>query len=179
MKRKTPKDPDKTRNILQALQTSQNPRAKGGMVKTSIWLPSEMLDWLKEEASKRAIGMADEIRRRLLLSFSAEQEPRDERTELLLSLISQAAKILAADEPWYVTPFASETFQAAISNLISETAKPLAGDYEKRQTKLQDRYGADAKPETIGPVIAHAVSVDRATKILTEVAERAESYRKG
>ena len=170
MKRKTQKDMKKTRSLLQAPQTSQNPRAKASMAKTSIWLPGEMLDWVKVEAAKGGLGMADEIRRRLLLSFSADREPRDEYTALLLNLIGHAAKILAADEPWHATRNARETFQAAINNLILEISKFIGCD--ANQSKLQDKYGAGATPETIGAVIAHAVLVDRATEALRKLGEK-------
>jgi hypothetical protein len=180
MKRKAPKERETDRDFLQAVQMIQNPRVKGGMAKTSIWLPSEMLNWLKEEAAKRDTGMADEIRRRLLLSFSAEQEPRDEYTELLLDLIRRAAKILAADEPWHDTLMANKTFLAAITKLLWQVSDLIRGD--AKVSKLQERYGADAKPETIGPIIAHAVFVDGAKEIFRQLAENrnlAESQKQG
>jgi hypothetical protein len=180
MKRKAPKERETDRDFLQAVQMIQNPRVKGGMAKTSIWLPSEMLNWLKEEAAKRDTGMADEIRRRLLISFSAEQEPRDPYTELLLKLIERAARILAADEPWHATRMARETLQAAINNLLWEISRFSGRDVNV--SKLQDRYGADAKPETIGPIVAHAVFVDGAKEIFRELAENrklAESQKQG
>ena len=88
----------------------------------------------------------------------------------VLDLVGHAAKILAADEPWHATRMARETFQAAINNLLLEISKFSGGD--AHQSKLRDKYGAGATPETIGAVIAHAVLVDRAREALATLGEK-------
>ena len=143
-------------------------RETKNMIQTALWLPRDMHERLKELGGERGLG--DEVRRRLQASFRAGHEGDDGYTVLLLDLIGHAAKILGADEQWHVTRPARRLSEAAISNLLVEISKFSGGDVN--QSKLQDKYGANAKPDTIGQVIAHAVLVDRATEALRELGEK-------
>lgn len=136
-------------------------RETKNMIQTALWLPRDMHEQLKSAGGERGLG--DEIRRRLLVSFAAEQKPREAYTDLLLGLIEWISQNLASDEPWYATEFARDTFQEAIKSVVLELYSHAGGEGE---SKLQARYGRDAKPQTIGPVIGHAAFVANAEEEL-------------
>src|SRR6185437_12295097 len=98
--------------------------------------------------------------------FGDQEKPGDAFTGLLVDLIERVAQNLARDEPWYVTEFARATFGAAIIDLIAELSQFGGTVASSPQSNLQSRYGQDAKPQTIGPIIAHAVFVEHAQDVL-------------
>lgn len=148
------------------MRKRKSTRETKNMIQTALWLPREMHDQLKKAGGERGFG--EEIRRRLLASFSVEQSHGDQRTDLLLGLIKRVALNLSLDEEWWANRFAFNVFRAAINELLSDltTADP------PRETiaKLQTRYGADEKPETIGRILARAVLVENAKEGLRRFA---------
>jgi hypothetical protein len=120
------------------------------MIQTALWLPRGMHEKLKKAGGERGLG--DEIRRRLQNSFDAEQLPRDPITDGLLYAIKQIEGNL--DEPWHANRFAYDVFKAAIKELLSDYQQSIEAQ-PGTDTKFQTKYGPDAKPDTIGRILAH------------------------
>ena len=117
------------------------------MIQTALWLPRGMHEKLGKAGGARKLG--DEIRRRLKKSFDAEQLPRDPFTGELLDAIKQIEGNL--DESWHKNPFVYDVFKEAINRLLSNY-QPEA--QPQTESKLQTKYGAGVKPETIGQILA-------------------------
>ena len=80
------------------MKKRKSTRETKNMIQTALWLPRDMHEKLKQAGGERGLG--DEIRRRLQVTFGAEQRPRDKLTDLLLDLIKQIALNLSLDEAW-------------------------------------------------------------------------------
>jgi hypothetical protein len=141
-------------------------RETKNMIQTALWLPRDMHEQLTKDAGERGLG--DEIRRRLQVSFGVEQRPRDPVTDLLLDLINRIALTLSLDEEWWANRFAFEVFKTAINELLSELISKigLSEPQPGATTKLQTRYGPDAKSETIGRILARAAFAENAQEQL-------------
>jgi hypothetical protein len=150
------------------MRKRKSTRETKNMIQTALWLPRDVHEKLKKEGGERGLG--EEIRRRLEISFGAEQETRDELTDLLLDLIKKIAlKISHHGEQWWCNHLAFDVLKAAINSLLSDLISALHPREEalpETMARLQSEYGPDAKPESIGPKLAHAVLVENATKAL-------------
>ena len=58
------------------MKKRKSTRETKNMIQTALWLPLDMHEKLKKAGGERGLG--DEIRRRLQVSFDAEQLPSDE-----------------------------------------------------------------------------------------------------
>jgi hypothetical protein len=141
-------------------------RETKSMIQTALWLPRDMHEQLKKDGGERGLG--DEIRRRLQVSFGVDPSPGDPATNVLLDQIKRIALNLSHDEEWWSDRFAFDVFKTAINELLSEIASTVGTNQSQpgTETKLQTRYGPDAKPETIGRILAHAAFVENAQEVL-------------
>jgi hypothetical protein len=122
------------------------------MIQTAVWLPRDMHERLKNEGAGRE-GLGEEIRRRIQMSFDAEEKTgRDEITLELLDEIGQAAIASSTEGRWYTNRFTFNVFKAAADALISRL-EPNS-EAPGMTTRLQKLYGSDAKAETVGRVLA-------------------------
>jgi len=93
-----------------------------GMVQTTIWLPQQMHQRLKEIGG--AGGASEEIRRRLEASFEAEKAPKNPKNMQLLEAIAFVAEKAEWDfGNWSQDPFAFETLKTAL-DLWLTTQRP-------------------------------------------------------
>ena len=123
-------------------------RETKNMIQTALWLPRDVHERLTQQGAEGG-GLGDEIRRRIRMSFDAEEVRRDQITRELLDDIEQVALACSMDEPWYANHFAFGMFKSATNALISNrepnsTAPSIAG------TRLKKVYGPDANAETVG-----------------------------
>jgi hypothetical protein len=137
-------------------------RETKNMIQTALWLPRDVHERLTQQGAAGG-GLGDEIRRRIRMSFDAEEMGRDQITRELLDDIEQAALTCSMDEPWYANRFAFDVFKAATNRLISNrephiTAPGIAG------TRLEKVYGPDANPETIGRALAGVLIAKRSRR---------------
>jgi hypothetical protein len=141
-------------------------RETKNMIQTALWLPRDMHDQLKQAGAERGLG--DEIRRRLQLTFTAEQRPADEITNVLLKLIERSARNLSSDEEWWANRFTSDALRVAINTLLNlvPPAHPKNEPPSATKAKFQTRYGPNATTEIIGQDVARAVLVESATEEL-------------
>jgi hypothetical protein len=120
------------------------------MIQTAVWLPRDMHERLKNEGASRE-GLGEEIRRRIQMSFDAEDAARDEITRELLDEIRQVAIASSTEGRWYTNCFTFNVFKAAADALISRLEPKNAPGMTARLQKL---YGTDAKAETVGRILA-------------------------
>jgi hypothetical protein len=150
------------------MKRRKSTRETENMIQTALWLPRDMHEELKRGGGERGLG--EEIRRRLEMSFAIEQEPPDKFTDVAVSLIRKIAlRILGFGEPWSDSRQGFEIFRSAVSSLFPELLLALDVRSEvlpETLAKLQSEFGPDAKPETIGPKLAHIAVVERATELL-------------
>ncbi len=132
------------------MKKQKSTRETKNMIQTALWLPRGMHEQLKNDGGERGLG--DEIRRRLQNSFDAEQLPRDPITDELLYAIKQTVGNL--DEPWHANRFAYDVFKAAINELLLDYQQSIEAQ-PGTDAKFQSKYGPDAKPDTIGRILAH------------------------
>ena len=132
------------------MQKRHSTRETKNMIQTALWLPRAVHERLKKDGGERGLG--DEIRRRLRMSFDVEDARRDRTTRELLDEIEQVATTASFEEPWHANRFAFEVFKAAINALIS--SHEPSSDAPAIVAGLQKVYGPDAKPETIGRILA-------------------------
>ena len=121
------------------------------MIQTAVWLPRDMHERLKNEGARRE-GLGEEIRRRIQMSFDAEDADRDEITRELLDEIGQVAIASSVEGGrWYTNLFTFNVFKAAADALISRLEPKNAPGMTARLHKL---YGPDAKAEIVGRILA-------------------------
>jgi len=147
------------------MRKRKSTRETKNMIQTALWLPRDMHEKLKEDGGERGLG--DEIRRRLQLTFVAEQQSGDPITDLLLNLIRQIDRKLSLDVSWSEDSIGFDVLRLAINKLLSDLILNIHPTSESRQAtmaKLQARYGPDAKPETIAEILARTVLVEHATE---------------
>jgi hypothetical protein len=128
-------------------------RETKNMVQTALWLPRDVHERLGKEGAERAVGLGEEIRRRIQMSFDAEDVRRDPITRDLLDDIEQTILACSVDGQWYANHFNFGMLKAAINALISNqephhTAPTIGSE------RLQKLYGPDANPETVGRILA-------------------------
>ena len=68
------------------MQKQKSTRETKNMIQTALWLPRDMHEQLKKAGGERGLG--DEIRRRLQITFDAENPRRDPTTRELLEEIN-------------------------------------------------------------------------------------------
>jgi hypothetical protein len=134
-------------------------RETANMIQSSVWLPRDMHEQLKQAGGER--GLADEIRRRVQLTFTTEGWRRDEKTRSLLEEIEQLALSMSFHDHWHAAHFTFRVFKQALNRLLSsyEPGEDTPGTV----TRLQAKYGSDVKPETIGEIIADTIISQRET----------------
>jgi hypothetical protein len=123
------------------------------MVQTAVWLPYSMRDDLKRAAGGEG-EMGNEIRRRLQISLKADQSLRDKRTTELINAIMRIDGNLPV-KPWHEDRLGFEVFKAALSELLAEY-QPKSEVQSASAKELQNRYGENEKPETVGRILARA-----------------------
>ena len=114
-------------------------RETKNMIQTALWLPRDVHERLKKEGAERG-GLGDEIRRRIQMSFDAEDVRRDPITRQLLDEIEQVVIASSIHEPWYANRFAFKMFKAAIDALIS-SLEPNSEAPSMTVAELQRVYG--------------------------------------
>jgi len=134
------------------MKKRKSTRETKNMIQTALWLPRDVHERLTQQGAEGG-GLGDEIRRRIRMSFDAEEVTPDQITRGLLDDIGQVALACSMDEPWYANHFAFGMFKSAINALIAHrephrTAPSIAG------TRLQKVYGPDANAETVGRALA-------------------------
>ena len=126
-------------------------RETKNMIQTALWLPRGMHEKLKKAGGDRGLG--DEIRRRLVLSYAAEETASDQTTYDLLVMIKEIAHNLSFDETWHTNRFNFDVFKVAIDTLLS-LYQPSGEAQPETKAKLQKRFGHE-DPEVIGRIMAH------------------------
>jgi hypothetical protein len=133
------------------MRKRKSTRETKNMIQTALWLPRDMHELLKKAGGER--GMGDEIRRRLEASFGAEQgATTDPKTAELLDKIARLALNTPLNGPWHADGEVFEVFKAAINATLS-SYQP-SGEATGPTGRLQDTYGQDATPETVGRILA-------------------------
>ena len=120
------------------------------MIQTAVWLPRDMHERLKNEGARRE-GLGEEIRRRIQMSFDAQDAGPDGITRELLDEIGQVAIASSTEGQWYTNLFTFNVFKAAADALISRLEPKNAPGITPRLQKL---YGPDAKAEIVGRILA-------------------------
>lgn len=126
-------------------------RETKNMIQTALWLPRGMHEKLKKAGGDRGLG--DEIRRRLVLSYAAEETASDQTTYDLLVMIKEIAHNLSFDETWHTNRFNFDVFKVAIDTLLS-LYQPSGEAQPETKAKLQKSFGHE-DPEVIGRIMAH------------------------
>jgi hypothetical protein len=133
------------------------------MEHTAVMLPLNLLERLREDAKAADQGVSAEIRRRLQLTYDQEGLQRDPKTSELLSEIERLALTTPLDVPWYADGDAFKVFKGAIDATLSKyqpsskTPGPTG--------RLQNMYGQDATPETVGRILAGVTGTFHSRKI--------------
>lgn len=141
------------------MKRSKSAHESTSMIQTALWLPREMHEQLKQAGGERGLG--DEIRRRLRATFDTESLRRDETTRSLLDEIEQIALSMSIADPWHANRGAFDVFKVAL-NLLLQSHQPSA-QAPGTVNKLEELYGPDAKPETIGRILANVIMSRRET----------------
>jgi hypothetical protein len=143
-------------------------RETKNMIQTALWLPRDMHEKLKEAGGERGLG--EEIRRRLQVTFNAEQRPSDPVTDLLADLLRRVALDLTDGRPWYENRWTCDVIKEALDELVSSLClarhQSVGAPEPAIMSKLQAKYGPDVKPETIGPMLARDALVENAKEQL-------------
>jgi hypothetical protein len=141
------------------------------MVQTAVWLPRDLLAWLKETGGERGLG--EEVRRQLQVAFAAGQGalgPGDNTTGELLNQIKDIAADLSRDGPWYSDQFVFDVFKSAIDALLLEhllEQGPPTDASPEIVARLKAKYRLE-KPEDIGLLIARVITSVYARERATE-----------
>lgn len=134
---------------------------RSGMVQSAVRLPQSLHERLKMAGGAR--GMGEEIRDRLEASFEAEAGARsDPKTRELLEKIERLALNIPLNEPWHADREVFEIFKAAINATLS-SYQP-SNEPSGPKGRLQNMYGQEATPETVGRVLAGVTGTYRSRK---------------
>ena len=138
--------------LVGEMRKRKSTRETKNMIQTALWLPRDVHERLKKEGAELE-GLGDQIRRRIQMSFGAEDLRRDRITSRLLDEIEQVVVASSIHEPWYANRFAFQMFKAAIDALIS-SLEPNSEAPSIAVVELQRVYGPDANAETVGRILA-------------------------